>query len=148
MVGSKLWLVWQWAAKAQKSPNCRTGTRRVQCKGESAVRSGLQGSTENWRPNLRHFLRTRSTTTRDRNPQFRGAVSTEFFGIFSSGCFHFLQVFFGVKIGKEIARKRGENCPISRRRKSRRILSRLWLSWFFRSRFSDILYFAPFVYSV
>ena len=30
----------------------------------------------------------------------------------------------------------GENCPISGRRKSRKILSRLWLSWFFRSRSS------------
>ena len=32
---------------------------------------------------------------------------------------------------KEIAPKCGENCPISERRKKRRILSRLWLLWFF-----------------
>ena len=35
------------------------------------------------------YVRTRSTTTRDRKLQFRGAVSTGFFSIFSSGFFPF-----------------------------------------------------------
>ena len=39
---------------------------------------------------------------------------------------------------KEIAPKCGENCPVSRRRKKRRILSRLWLSWFLQSRLIPI----------
>ena len=39
-----------------------------------------------------------------------------------------------------MAPKRGENCPISGRRKKRRILSRLWLSWFFQPRNSSALF--------
>ena len=40
-----------------------------------------------------------------------------------------------MQFSKESAPKSGENCPISGRRKRRSILSRLWLSWFFRSAF-------------
>ena len=45
-----------------KTPNCRIGTRRVQCGGESATRSAIQGSAEKWRPSFRHFLRSWFTT--------------------------------------------------------------------------------------
>ena len=77
------------------------------------------------------IIRTRST--RDRNLQFRGAVSTGFFFEFSPvDIFPFLQVY--CVIWKEIASRCGENCPISGRSKKRRILSLLWLSWFFRFR--------------
>ena len=38
---------------------------------------------------LEIIARARSTTTRDRNLQFRGAVSAGFFGIFTSGSFPF-----------------------------------------------------------
>ena len=54
--------------------------------------------------------------------------------------FNFLQWIFSlfsrftVQFSKEMGPKYGEICPISGRRKKRRILSRLWLSWFFRSR--------------
>ena len=65
-----------------------------------------------------NFVATRSTTTRDRNLQFWGAVSTGFFWwIFSSG---FCLVCPGVLcslVSKEITPKCGENCPISGRRK-------------------------------
>ena len=37
---------------------------------------------------------------------------------------------FTVQLSEEIDPKCGENCPISGRRKKRRILSRLWLWWF------------------
>ena len=52
--------------------------------------------------------RTRLTTKRDRNLRFRGAVS--------SG--HFIEIFtsFSVQLSKEIAPKRGDNCPVSGRR--------------------------------
>ena len=45
-----------------------------------------------------------------------------------------------MQFSKEMAPKCGEICPISGQRKRRRILSRLWLSWFFfRSRLEAIL---------
>ena len=78
-------------------------------------------------------FRTHLPTTRDRNLHFRGAVST--------GLFDFSPVdFFAVSPGflrnmvRNSPQKCGENCPTSERSKRRRILSRFWLSWFFRSR--------------
>ena len=38
-----------------------------------------------------------------------------------------------MQFSKEMTPKCGETCPISERRKMSGILSRLWLSWFFRS---------------
>ena len=78
------------------------------------------------------FFRTNSTTTRDRNLQFRGLVSTGFFE-FSPVDFSLFSR-LTVQFSKEMAPKCGETCPISGQRKKHRILSRLWLSWFFRSR--------------
>ena len=78
-------------------------------------------------------VRTRSTTTRDKNLQFQGAVSIEFLNFLSSGIFSFVSRAFCV-IEEGNRPKCGENCPISRRRKERRILSCLWLSWLFRFR--------------
>ena len=68
---------------------------------------------------LADCIRTRSTTTRDRNLQFRGAVSTGFFiWSFLQGIFvlPFLQV--TVQFSKEVEPKCGENCPIFGRKKS------------------------------
>ena len=42
-------------ARRCENPKLQNGTRRVQCRGVSAVHSALQGSAENWRPNFRHF---------------------------------------------------------------------------------------------
>ena len=74
-------------------------------------------------------VRTRSTTTRDRNLQFRGAVSTGFFEFYPLDFSLFSR--FTVYFSKEIAPKCGEICLISGRRKKCRILLHLWLSWFF-----------------
>ena len=75
-------------------------------------------------------LKTRSTTTRDRNLQFRGNFSTGFFfGIFSRG--------FSPGLLCTLVRKWPQNVEKIARipgGEKRRILSRLWLSWFFRSR--------------
>ena len=62
-------------------------------------------------------FRTRSTTTRDRNLQFRGGFSTGFSWVFSSGFVSFFSRFSVQLFSKEMAPKRGENCPISGRRK-------------------------------
>ena len=85
----------------------------------------------------------RARSTRDRNLQCRGAVSTGFFEFSPVDFFplspgFMCNSFFSrsyVQFRKEIAPKCGE-WPISGRRKMRKILSRLWLSWFFRSRCS------------
>ena len=61
-------------------------------------------------------FRIRSTTTRDRNLQFRGAISTGFFFNFPQWIFFFSSR-FSVQFGKEIAPKCGENCPVSGWRK-------------------------------
>ena len=63
------------------------------------------------------LLRTRSTTTRDRNLQFRGAVSTGFFWVFSSRFFPFSPGLLCNWVRKP-PQKCGENCPIFWRRKS------------------------------
>ena len=83
------------------------------------------------------FLRTRSTTTRDRNLQFRGTFSTGCFFEFSPVDFLPSSPGFLCNLEWKSPPKYGENCPISKRRKMRKILSRLWLSWFFRSLFSQ-----------
>ena len=79
------------------------------------------------------FFRTHSTTTRDRNLQFRGAVSIGFLEFSPVDFFPFLQVFCLTQQGNRP--KMCRKLPGFRAEKKRRILSRLWLSWFFRSRF-------------
>ena len=83
------------------------------------------------------FFRTRSTTKRSQGTEIRnfGASSPLDFLNFLQWIFFSLFSRFYVQFNKEITPKCGENCPISGRRKRRKILSRLWLSWFFRSRF-------------
>ena len=77
-------------------------------------------------------IRTRSTTTSDRNPQFQGVFSTGFFVAPSPAeIFCFSRMSVQVQVSKDITPKRGENCLISRQRKMCKILQRLWLSWFF-----------------
>ena len=66
------------------------------------------------------------------NLQFWGAVSWTFWS-FLRWIFPFFSR-FTVQFSKEMAPKCGENCPLSGRREKCRILSRLWLSWFFRPR--------------
>ena len=51
------------------------------------------------------------------NLQLRGST----FLLFAGFCGH---------LTKELAPQSGEYCTISRRKRTRRILSRLWLSWF------------------
>ena len=61
----------------------------------------------------------------------------DFFFNFLQWIFPFFSRFSSAYSSKEIAPQCGENC--SGGRKKRRILSRLWLSWFFQSRMEDFL---------
>ena len=72
------------------------------------------------------MFRTRSTTTRDRDLQFRGAVSTGLFFDFLQRISLFFQVRNSPQNVEKLARFLGGE-------KKRRILSCLWLSWFFWS---------------
>ena len=82
-------------------------------------------------PNVR--LYSEDTLDHDTEICNFGKVSPlDFFGGISSSGYFYCFSRFSVQFSKEIAPKCGENCPISgRRRKKRRILSRLWLSCFF-----------------
>ena len=82
-------------------------------------------------------FRTRSTTTRDRNLLFRGAISTGFFEFSPVDFSHFSPCWLC-----NLVRKSPQNMEKVARfpgpRKKRRILSRLWLSWFFRGRHGGV----------
>ena len=82
--------------------------------------------------NQSQYLRIRSTRTRDRNLQFRGAVSTGISWVFSSVFSSCFSRFFLCNLVRKLPETCGENCLIPARRRKRRILSRLWLSWFLR----------------
>ena len=77
-------------------------------------------------------VRTRAPTTRDRNMHFRGAFSSGFFWIFVQWIFSFSPGFV-CNLVRNSPQNVEKFAPKSGRRKRRRILSRLWLSWFSRS---------------
>ena len=105
------------------SPECECQKRIRTLRGHS--RSG-------------HFkLRDLSQDTFDHDKGQKSAISEKFLHwIFLNFLQWIFPLFsrFTVQFSKEVAPKCGESRVISRRRKKRRILSRLWLSWFFRSR--------------
>ena len=75
-----------------------------------------------------------SRLTRDRNLQFRNAISTVFLKFSPVGFIPSSRGVLCTKFSKDITPKCGEICPLSGWRRMHKIPSRLWLSWFFRPR--------------
>ena len=64
------------------------------------------------------IVRTHSTTTGDRNLEDRGAVSSEYFGLFSSGFISFVSRLIVRFNCKEIIPRCGENCRAEKKSKN------------------------------